>query len=237
MNYNDFIFRLQSASDVTESDMAFIDFIPQIIDQAEQRCYRDLDLLNTVVRDSSTNVTANNRDFTLPQSIGRFVIVNGINIVTPVGATVSNGTRNRLTQLSLDALDALWPSNAAPSATTVPASFAMVTDQTIAFGPAPGSAFQAEIIGPVRPTPLSPTNATTFLTLYLPDLFFAASMVASAGYQRDYGSQSDDPKLAVSWEDTYKTAFQSAQLEEMRRKFASAGWTSASPTPAAAQPR
>lgn len=237
MDYNAFIFRLQAASDVTDSDTQFMDYVPNIIDLGEQRCYRELDLLATVVRDSSSTVTANSRDFTLPQSIGRFVVVNGINIVTPSGATVANGTRNRITQIDLDTLDWIWNTNTAASSTTIPEYFAMVTDQTCAFGPPPGSAFTAEVVGTIRPTPLSPTNTTTYLSLYLPDLFFAACMVASAGYQRDYGSQADDPKLAQSWESQYQQFFASANVEEQRKKFASSGWQSASPAPVAQQPR
>ena len=237
MTYNEWVLRLQAAAATTDNDTPFLDYIPNIIDLAEQRCYRDLDLLSTVVRDTASSCIANSRNFTLPSTSGRFVVVNGINIVTPFGSTVSTGTRNRLPQLSLDALDALWPSNTAASATTVPRYFAMVTDQTIAYGPPPGNAFQVEVVGTIRQDPLSPTNTETYLTLYLPDLFFAASMVAVAGYQRDFGSQADDPKLAVSWESEYGKFLASAQMEEQRKRFASSGWTSATPAVAAQQPR
>src|SRR5262245_1724893 len=111
MDYNDWQRRLLTAAATTDNDTPLLDYLPQIIDQAEQRCYRDLDLLATVVRDSSTTTSVNLRDFTLPQAQGRFVVVNGINVVTPAGAVVTNGTRNRVTQLSLDALDNLWPTN------------------------------------------------------------------------------------------------------------------------------
>lgn len=226
-----------AAAATTDSDTNFLDYIPNFIDMSEQRCYRDLDLLSTVVRDTGSNCTSNSRNFTLPSTSGRFVVVNGINVVTPASYTVSTGTRNRLTQLSLDALDTLWPSNTPASATTVPRYFAMITDQTIAFGPVPGNSFQVEVVGTIRPTPLSPTNPTTYLTLYLPDLFFSASMVEVAAYQRDFGSQSDDPKMALSWEMQYKQGLASAQMEEQRKRFASSGWTSMAPAVAAQQPR
>lgn len=237
MTYNEWVLRLEAAAATTDNDTTFLDYIPNIIDLSEQRCYRDLDLLSTVVRDTASSCTANSRNFTLPSTSGRFVVVNGLNIVTPVSTTVSTGTRNRLTQLSLDALDTLWPSNTAAAATTCPRYFAMITDQTIAFGPPPGAAFQVEVVGTIRPSPLSPTNTTTYLTLYLPDLFFAASMIAVAGYQRDFGAKSDDPAMAVSWENEYKQFLASAQMEEQRKRFASSGWTSMAPAVAAQQPR
>ncbi len=237
MTYNEWLLRLQAAAVTTDNDTVFLDYVPNFIDLAEQQCYRDLDLLSTVVRDTSADCTANDRNFTLPSALGRFVIVNGLNIVTPFGDTVATGTRTRLTQLSIDALDTLWPSNTAASATTVPQYFAMITDQTLAFGPPPGNDFQVEVVGTIRPTPLSSDNPTTYLTLYLPDLFFAASMVAVAGYQRNFGAQADDPKMAVSWDNEYKMRLSSANLEEQRKRFAGAGWTSVSPAPVAQQPR
>ncbi len=237
MTYNEWLLRLQAAAVTTNSDTVFLNYVPNFIDLAEQQCYRDLDLLSTVVRDTTASCVTGTRNFTLPTSGGRFVVVNGLNVVTPSGSTVTTGTRSRLTQLSLDALDALWPTNTAASVTTVPRYFAKITDQTLAFGPPPGDAFQVEVIGTIRPTPLSPTNTTTYLTLYLPDLFFAASMVAVAGYQRDFGAQADDPKMAMSWENEYRMRLASASMEEQRKRFASSGWTSMSPAAAAQQPR
>ena len=92
-------------------------------------------------------------------------------------------------------------------------------------GPSPGQSYGMEVIGTVRPTPLSAANSTTFLTLHLSDLFFAACMSAIAGYQRDYGAQTDDPRSAVSWETQYAQRLASASKEEARRKFQSGDWT------------
>jgi hypothetical protein len=39
-------------------------------------------------------------------------------------------------------------------------------------------------------------STTTILSLYVPDLFVAAAMIFMAGYQKDFGSQSDDPQAA-----------------------------------------
>jgi len=109
--------------------------------------------------------------------------------------------------------------------------FAPVTDQLFMVGPAPDSSYAAEVVGTIRPTPLSATNTATFLTSYLSDLFLAAAMCSAAGYMRSYGSQADDPKLAVSWEAQYAQRLMSAKGEELRRKFASGDWTSESTLP------
>lgn len=202
------------------ADADYQTVLPSIIDYAEQRIYRELDLISTVVRDTSGALTANSRNFTLPSTEGRFVVVSGVNLLS-AGVRVA-----QLDPASLDYLDASWPSETAASVSTVPRYFAMITDQTMAVGPPPGSALGVEVIGTIRPTPLSSTNQTTFLTSYLPDLFLAASMIFAAGYQKNFSASADDPKMSASWESQYQLLKASADGEEARKKFAGASWTS-----------
>lgn len=224
LTYSQYLSRIASLAVYDEDDTNFLANLPAAIEYAENRIYRELNLLNTVTRDSSATVTASSREFTLPTSIGRFVTVNGINIVTPVGNGVSTGTRNALQQVSRDTVDVLWPSNTAASATTVPTQFAMVTDQTVIFGPPPGAAFTAEVVGTIRPTALSASNTTTFLSQYLPDLFVAASMIQFEGFKENYGAQADNPAAAISWDSQYKELFDSADKEEVRKRYGMGKW-------------
>lgn len=202
------------------ADADYQTVLPSIIDYSEQRIYRELDLISTVTRDTSASLTANSRNFTLPTANGRFVVVSGLNLLS-AGVRVA-----QLDPASLDYLDASWPSETAASASTVPQYFAMLTDQTVVVGPPPGSIFNVEVIGTIRPAPLSNSNQTTFLTLYLPDLFLAASMIFAAGYQKNFGASADDPRQAQSWEAQYQLLKASADAEEARKKFAGASWTS-----------
>lgn len=232
--YSSWIAALSNETAIPATDTNFVAIVPTIIDYAEQRIYRELDLLSTIVRDSSSRVTANTRLFTLPQSLGRFVTTQGINIYTPAGMTT---TRNQVTPVSRDYVDATWTTDIAASASTVPEVYAMITDQTVIFGPPPGASFYAEVIGTIRPTPLSASNTTTYLTLYLPDLWFAATMVGISGYMRNFGSQSDNPQMAVSWEAQYQTLKGSALIEEVRKKYQAQAWGSQSPSPIASPER
>ena len=106
----------------------------------------------------------------------------------------------------------------------------MITDQTIIVGPWPDQAYTLEVIGTIRPTPLSVTNTSTYLTTYLPDLWVAATMIFMMGYERDFGAQSDNPASAVSWEGQYEKLFASANVEEFRKKYQSGAWSSMQPT-------
>jgi hypothetical protein len=219
---------------VDVADTNFLAIFPSLLDYAEQRMYRELDLLATVTRQTGL-LTINSRDFTLPTTSGRFVTTQGINIITPSSQTVPNsGTRNQCIPVSRDYMDAIWPST---TGSGVPQNYAMITDQTVVFGPAPAAAYTAEVIGTIRPTPLSADNTTTYLTLYLPDAFFAAGMIFGTGWQKNFGAQADDPKMAVSWETQYQALMGSANVEEQRKRYASGAWGPMSPTPIATPTR
>ena len=234
LTYSQWVAELANLCVIDASDTNFVANLPSTIDDAEQRIYRDLDLLSTVVRDTGT-LTSGVRTFTLPSNLGRFVVTNGFNVITPVIATnPDSGTRNQLVPCSRDVLDVLWPSATGAS---VPALYAMITDQVIIVGPAPDAAYTIECIGTIRPTPLSASNTTTVLTLYLPDLFLSASMVYMSAYMRNFGAQADDPKMATSWESHYQTELASANVEEARKKYSSGQWGSLQPTPIATPPR
>jgi len=223
--YSTFITALAVEMVVPETDADLASALPQIIDDAEQRCYRELDLLGTIVRDNTGVTVANSRDFALPSSLGRFVVVEGVNVFPA-------STRVPLAAVSREAMDAFWPSEIAGSSADYPSMYAMLTDQTLLFGPAPGAIMAVEVIGTIRPNALSAGNPTSFLSLYLSDVFFAAAMVAAAGYMKNYGAQADEPKMAVSWEQMFQTRLQSASREEARKKYGSSSWTAKSPVQA-----
>ncbi|HEY6861665.1 MAG TPA: hypothetical protein VI358_18010 [Pseudolabrys sp.] len=229
--YSTFTTELSKLTVIPETDADFLSNLPSAIDYAEQRIYRELDLLATIVQDASQSVTANNRAFTLPSAQGRFVTVTGLNIFTPSTAGFSDGTRNPVMLTTRDYIDFTWPSNTSPSATTTPQFYAMITDQTIIMGPPPGASFLAEVVGTIRPTPLSASNTTTYLSQYLPDLFLSAAMVFMTGYQQNFGQQSDNPQMAQSWESQYGKLLASANVEEVRRKYGSYYSTITPPQP------
>lgn len=220
--YTTYVEALANTLVVDPANANFVIELPSIIDYAEQRIYRELDLLSTRVIDTNDTV-ANNRYMNLPQTSGRFVVVEEMSVYTTAGQVTS---RNPMVPASVAYINAAWPTAVAATSTQIPQVFAMVTDQMVLFGPPPGAAFTVEVIGTIRPTAFSATNQTTYLSLYLPDLFFAASMVFGAGYQKNFGAQADDPKLALSWESQYQTLLRSADGEEARKRFAAASWSS-----------
>lgn len=231
LDYDTYVSQLSNLMVIPSSDTNFQTFLPGCIDYAEQRMYRELDLLATQITDDSANLTVDDRNFTLPTSVGTFIVVDNINVITPSGTPASSGVRNPLTQTTREFIDLVFPSG--QNSTGVPQYYAMASNTEVILGPPPDAAYNAEVIGTQRPTPLSSTNSSTFLTANLPDVFIAASMVFASGYMRDFGAGTDNPNMSQSWEQQYKTLIQSANIEEFRKKFESDGWTSAQPNPLA----
>ncbi len=234
LTYTTYVSSLANLLPVAASDPGFVAVLPNIIDDAELRLYRALDLTDSSVRDSSSTLTTLTRNFNLPTSIGTFIVCDEINIITPVGTTNPElGTRNALVPTNPETLNVLWPS---VNGSTIPQYFAIIDQDSIIVGPWPDAAYTVEVVGTQRPAPLSAINPTTPLSIFFPDLLIAASMVFAAGYMKNFGSGSDDPKMATSWESHLQALLTDAKTEEARKIFTSQGWSSDDPIPATTMP-
>ncbi len=240
MNYDELVDAAQRVLNIPVTDDEFPSMVPRMIEYGELRIYRDpfFDFLATLASQTTT-LTASYRTVAVPSNV---IVCQSVNIITPQSTTnPNNGTRNPVTRVSVDYLNAIYPSSAGA---TVPQYFAIVGSPTIGstigagalsllFGPSPDVSYTAEVIGTVRPTPLSAANPETFLSVYTPELFFAACMVFGFGYQRDFGAQSGDPQAAQSWEQQYTTLKAGVHQEELRKKASSVSWSPYVPTPEA----
>jgi hypothetical protein len=213
---------------VEQTDVNFYNILPSIIDYAENRIQRDIDFLATVNREPIT-LSANNRLVTIP---GTFQVVEQFNLITPigVGSDSAAAVRTPLLPTTKEVLDAIYNSSAGSG---IPQFFAPINDVTFVVGPWPSANYTLEVVGTKRLTPLSESNASNYISLVYPDLYIAAAMVFASGYQKNFGSQSEDPAMAQSWENQYKTLLQSAIIEDERRGFQSSGWVSKAPAPLA----
>ena len=209
MDYNTAQFIAQKILKYEAGDTTFTDMLPHMIGYAEKRIYVDFDFLCTLASQNTT-LTSNTREVVLQTNI---IVPQSLNVITPVSTTNPDaGTRNPLTRVGIDYMNAVYTSatNAA-----LPQYWALIGNPTIGtnttagaynvlLGPFPDQAYTLETIGTVRPTPLSPTNPTTFISTYCPDLFVAAMMVFGFGYQSDFGGQASDPGTAMSWNAQYE---------------------------------
>lgn len=230
LTYSDYVSQLANLMVVSSADANFTTFLPGCIDYAEQRIYRELDLLFTQVTDATAQVSSGVQEFSVSTAVGTFITVDQLNIITPAGTLSSQGTRVPLTPASPEFINNAFPTS---TATDVPEYYAMRSNSRVLLGPVPDGPYYAETIGIQRPAPLSAANSSTILTQYIPDVFMAASLVFAFGYMRDFGGQTDNPQASQSWESQYQLLIKSATVEQFRAKHEAQGWTSQQPSPMA----
>lgn len=216
---------------------AFTTLAPRFIEFAENRMYRDPDLDFLFLRDVdvSQSTTNGRRSVPIPTSL---VTIESAALITPAGVlpTADGARRIPMTRADRPFIDLTWP---VESETRAPDDFsppffavfdmqqtspapgedeAVAVPSSILIAPTPDDVYRVEFTGTMRPAALSVTNTTTPLTNYLPDLFLAATLVIACGYQRDFGAQSDNPSMAVSWENLYQALRPGAGVLELRKK-------------------
>lgn len=229
MDYSSYLTQIASAAVTDTTDVDLVAILPMAIEYAEQRIYRDLDMFATQTASTAYTLTSGNRNLT----IANFIVTERANLVTPAGTTdPASGARVPLTPVSPDFLDTVYGSI---SGFGTPIYWALRSPTQLVVGPWPNANFTLELIGTTRPAALSASNTTTPITAALPDLFFVASMVFVSGWQKNFGSQADNPQQAQSWEMQYQALLASARMEESRKRLEGAGWSGRAP--AAAPPR
>ncbi|MBV5346591.1 MAG: hypothetical protein JZU63_14340, partial [Rhodoferax sp.] len=143
-----------------------------MIDYASLRICRDLDFLSTsaALHGAGYQLTAGNRNLSFPIDLGNgtsFVISEQINLITPVGQSDPDaGTRTPLLPVTKEFLDAVYGS---ASYTGVPKYFVPFNETLFLVGPTPDYSYYVEVVGTIRPAPLSASVPTTFISQYLPD--------------------------------------------------------------------
>lgn len=234
LTYSSYVQQIATMAVVSTTDPNFTIIIPSMIDYAELRMQRDLDFLSTQTSNTSYSFTLGNNTLTIPTSA--YVTLQTVEVI-------NNGVSTPLLPVAKEYIQNVWGGG---STQGVPTIFAVyggdsattgLTSQNIIVGPTPDSAYQVRLTGTMRSQPLSATNTTTFISTYLPDMFIMASMIYISAYQRNFGRMNDDPQMAQSYEGQYQALKASALIEENRKKFEAAAWTSYSPAPAASPTR
>lgn len=217
-------------------DAAFNAIIPQMLNYAELRIQRDLDLLPSQVERTYSLTSGNN---TLQIDVADFVTIQTLNIS-------SNNNLYPMLPATKDFLQNVYGSS---TSTGLPKYYAMYggdlstggnTYNNIIVGPYPNSNYIVKATGTVRlptlyenATQALANTGTTFISTYLPDLLVQASMIYIAQYQRNFGQASNDPAMGPTYELQYQNLLKGAGVEEARKKFTAAAWSSMSPAVAA----
>jgi len=247
-----YIQQIATMAVVEATNADFLIILPQMITYAENRMYRDIDFMftSTSLHGTSFVLTAGNRNLSFNINLasntdaasGTFVVSDQINLLTDANGDAAATTdpdacvRTPLLPTTKEFLDAVYGSSLAAN-WGKPQYFVPFNETLFYVGPVPDQAYPVEVVGTYRPNSLSVSNTTTFISLYLPDIFIMASMIYISAYQRNFGRANDEPQMAVTYESQYQALLKSAVVEEARKKFESSGWSSQSPAPVAAPTR
>ena len=227
-------------------DSAFNAIIPQMLNYAELRIQRDLDMLPLTSSNTYTIPSGNN---VFEISTNDFVTIQTITGAQGGGCGLESLPTPLLpaTKQFVETVYGIGSTAAAPQ------YFAMyggdypsgTTYNRILLGPTPAANYSVTVTGTVRMPTLYEysTNSTdastgvTFISTYYPDLLIMASMIYISAYQRNFGRMSDDPATAQSYEAQYQTLVKGAMTEEYRKKFQASAWSSDSVSPVATPTR
>jgi hypothetical protein len=244
LTYSQYVTQIATMAVVAETDPAFVTILPQMITYAENRMYRDINFMftSTSLHGASFVLTPGNRNLSFNINLsantdpaeGTFVVSDQINLLTDASgnpATTTNPdacVRTPLLPTTKEFLDAVYGSSLTANRGQ-PQYFVPFNETLFFLGPVPDQAYPVEVVGTYRPNSLSATNTSTFISLYLPDVFIMASMIYISAYQRNFGRLNDDPQMAMTYESQYQALLKSALVEEARKQFQSSGWSSQSP--------
>lgn len=212
--------------------------VPQMLNYAELRIQRDLDLMSLQ--------TTKSPPYSLPFGANTLQIPTG-DILVVQNMQVVSGTRNiSLTPVSKEWMQSVYDDSAV---TGVPRYFAPLggdditdglTSMLFLIGPYPDQAYSITVTGMTRATSLAQyvgTPQVTFISTYLPDLLLMASMVFISAHQRNFSAAGSDPQMPVNYEQQYQTLLKTVSIEEMRKRFHSIGGSSETPSLATAPAR
>lgn len=250
LTYNEFITQVgvMAVEQVNEGPVnAFVSaplqaIVPQMLNYAELRIQRDLDMLPT--QNSNTYLA------TAGQSILQLPIDDFVTVQT-VEACQVNGSAIVKSKPLLAVSNEFIQNVYGDSVFGTPQYFSMYGSDfgtlddsvnNILLGPTPNFAYTMRVKGTSRMPSLFKSSSagpagsvTNYVSTYYPDLLLMAAMIYVSGYQRNMSSMSDSPDIGITWEKQYQALRIGAIMEEDRKKQMGSGWSSYS-TPTSATP-
>lgn len=222
------------------ADAAAQTALPQMLNYAELRIQRDLDLLAS---QSSNTYTLTPGVNVFPLPVDDFVTVQTLEVLTAPGATPSP-----LLPVSKEFIQNCYSGLASAG---TPQYFAMYgdnfgseqdTNTNILLGPPPNFGYTLRVTGTCREPSLFQNAQAgiadtefTYISAYYPDMLIMASMIYISAFQRNFSATADDAPMGQTYEKQYQALRIGAIQEENRRKQMGSAWTGYS-TPTSATP-
>src|SRR5215831_4732319 len=198
-------------------DDPFNTILPQMLNYAELRIQRDLNLWPAHQSNATYTLTTGNNAFAVP-------VDDFLNVQT-LSTVAADGARGPLVPVSKEFIQNVCdtallgpPQFFAPYGGD-PATFGM-TSIMFLIGPRPDQPYPIEATGFARlpslykqGVPATAASGMTWISINLPDLLLTASMIFITGYQRNFGAMASDPQMGSSWENQYQTLLKGGLTE------------------------
>jgi hypothetical protein len=253
LSYNAYIQQIASMAVVTATETAgvwaFIDaplqtIVPMILNYAELRIQRDLNLLPAQTSNTYT-LTSGNPIFAI--DVDDFFTITTFEILQMNGSQVVNSTP--LLPVSKEFIQNCYSGLACAGTPQYYAMYGGVfgddgsdTVSNILLGPPPNFAYPIRVTGTVKTPSLFSfaisgvaDTQTTYISSYYQDMLIMASMIYISAFQRNFSATSDSPDMGQSYEKQYQALRLGAIPNEDQKNVQGSGW-SAYPTPTAATP-
>ena len=187
----------------------FYNYIPNMVNRAEERLTKDLDDYGLVTY-TSVAVSASNKKVTLP---------SGTRIVKNVNIT-SNGSKINLLQRTDEFINDYWPVSAS---TSEPKYYARRNNTTILIAPTPASTVNGEIVHVNKPAALTSANQTNYFSDYAYDLLFNASMIEAMLFMKNYSQVGTYQNVYNQILDLQRNQARRTRRDDMQSPFSPAG--------------
>tara|TARA_X000001388_G_scaffold77485_1_gene78534 strand:- start:1042 stop:1722 length:681 start_codon:yes stop_codon:yes gene_type:complete len=191
----------------TDSNVLTTAIVNNIIENAELRIFRDVDL--DIYRDYQYAVlTVSNPFVALPGATpSTMAFVRYATIYKTTGATAND--RIRLLQKDVSYMNEYWPNR---TSTGDPKYYAMWDQNTIYLAPTPNHAYNIELALNRNETGLSGTNTTTWVSQNAPQVLLYACLIETFKFLKG------PYDLLAQYEKSYQQAVERLQIEQQGRR-------------------
>jgi hypothetical protein len=195
-----YLYLVDDITQACENDgTEFQNYIPKMVNRAEERMTRDLDDYGLVTY-TSVAISANNNIITLP--VGTRVIKN-------FTVTLGASGKSPILQRTDEFINDYWPD--ATSTTDIPVYYARRDNTTIMIAPTTNATYDAEIVHVDKPVALTTATPNNYFSDFCYDALFNASMVEAMMFMKDYPT-------AQLFEQRYAQSLQTLQNQARRTR-------------------
>ena len=182
----------------TENDSTeFLNFIPNMVNRAEERLVKDLDDYGLVTY-TSVAVSSGNNKVTLPTGTR---IVKNFNIV-------SNSSKINLLMRTDEFINDYWPVSAS---TGTPKYYARKTNTNIVFAPTASTTYSGELVYVVKPSALTSTNQNNYYSDFCYDALFYGCMIEATNFMKNFS-------VTPVYEQQYQNAVEGLRNQSRRTR-------------------